>query len=142
MKNPNKTSRKVCILTTQRSGSTWLSTLLDSNPQIQGFRELFIDQEFVFPDTQVSTFSLYQRNNQGSRPGITFEYLSKLDSYLGDQEAIGFKLMYDQLLDYPELIFKFITEKYKFIHLVRENHLDMVISGKIKDGSRFLGDDT
>ena len=133
MKNQNSHPRKFCILTTQRSGSTWLSTLLDSNPQIQGFRELFIDQEFVFPDTELSTFPLYQRNNSGSRPGITFEYLSKLDDYLGDQEAIGFKLMYDQLLDYPELILKFITEKYKFIHLVRENHLDVVISGKIKD---------
>lgn len=133
MKNPNKKPKKFCILTTQRSGSTWLSTLLDSNPQIQGFRELFIDQEFVFPDTQLSTFPLYQKNNSGNRPGITFEYLNKLDDYLGDQEAIGFKLMYDQLLDYPELILKLVTQRYKFIHLVRENYLDVVISGKIKD---------
>lgn len=133
MKNLNRKPQKFCILTTQRSGSTWLSTLLDSNPQIQGFRELFIDQEFVFPDTQLSTFPLYERTNSGSRPGVTFGYLKELDDHLGKQEAIGFKLMYDQLLDYPELILKFITERYKFIHLVRENHLDVVISGKIKD---------
>ena len=133
MNNQSNKASKFCILTTQRSGSTWLSTLLDSNPKIQGFRELFIDQEFIFPDTKLSTFPLYQKKNPGKRPGITFEYLNKLDDYLDQQEAIGFKLMYDQLLDYPEIIFKLVTEKYKIIHLVRENYLDVVISGKIKD---------
>ncbi len=133
MNNNSKKPRKFCILTTQRSGSTWLSTLLDSNPKIQGFRELFIDQEFIFPDTQLSTFLLYQKNNFGKRPRITFEYLNKLDNYLEEQEVIGFKLMYDQLWDYPEIIFKLISEKYQIIHLVRENYLDVVISGKIKD---------
>ncbi len=55
MKNPNQKPRKFCLLTTRRSGSTWLSTLLDSNLLIQGFRELFIDQEFIFSDIQLST---------------------------------------------------------------------------------------
>ncbi len=133
MKNQRKKIIRFCILTTQRSGSTWVSTLLDSNPKIQGFRELFIDKEFIFPDSKLSTFILYQKNNPGKRPIITFEYLKKLDDYLQDREAIGFKLMYDQLLDYPEIIFKLIKEKYKIIHLVRENYLDAIISGKIKD---------
>ncbi|MGB5710383.1 MAG: sulfotransferase domain-containing protein [Waterburya sp.] len=133
MKNQSKKTRKFCILTTQRSGSTWLSTLLDSNSKIQGFRELFIDQEFIFPDSKLSTFLLYQKNNSGNRPGITFKYLNKLDDYLEEHDAIGFKLMYDQLLDYPEIILRLVDEKYKIIHLVRENYLDTVISGKIKD---------
>ena len=133
MKNQSKKTRKFCILTTQRSGSTWLSTLLDSNSKIQGFRELFIDQEFIFPDSKLSTFLLYQKNNSGNRPGITFKYLNKLDGYLEEHDAIGFKLMYDQLLDYPEIILRLVDEKYKIIHLIRENYLDTVISGKIKD---------
>ena len=133
MDNQKKKTIKFCILTTQRSGSTWVSTLLNSNPKIQAFRELFIDKEFIFPDSKLSTFILYQKTNPGKRPIITFEYLKKLDDYQEDEEAIGFKLMYDQLLDYPEIIFKLVQEKYKIIHLVRENHLDAIISGKIKD---------
>lgn len=133
MKNQRQKPIKFCILTTQRSGSTWVSTLLDSNPKIQGFRELFIDKEFIFPDTNLSTFILYQKNNPGKRPRITFEYLKKLEEYLQGREAIGFKLMYDQLLDYPEIVFNLIREKYKIIHLVRGNYLDAIISGKIKD---------
>jgi len=117
MKNSSKEIQKFCILTTQRSGSTWLSTILDSNPKVQGFRELFIDQEFIFPDSKLSTFL----------------FLHNLDNYLNQREAIGFKLMYDQLLDYPEIILKLIQEKYKIIHLVRENYLDAIISSKIKD---------
>jgi len=134
MKNSSKEIQKFCILTTQRSGSTWLSTILDSNPKVQGFRELFIDQEFIFPDSKLSTFLLYQKDNADKkRPKITFEYLHNLDNYLNQREAIGFKLMYDQLLDYPEIILKLIQEKYKIIHLVRENYLDAIISSKIKD---------
>jgi len=134
MKNSSKEIQKFCILTSQRSGSTWLSTILDSNPKVQGFRELFIDQEFIFPDSKLSTFLLYQKDNADKkRPKITFEYLHNLDNYLNQREAIGFKLMYDQLLDYPEIILKLIQEKYKIIHLVRENYLDAIISSKIKD---------
>ena len=134
MINKSKVTQKFCILTTQRSGSTWLSTILDSNAKIQGFRELFIDREFVFPDSKLDTFILYKKNNAGKkRPRITFNYLSKLDDYAEAREAIGFKLMYDQLIDYPEIIVKLIQEKYKIIHLVRENYLDAIISSKIKD---------
>ena len=134
MKSKTKEVQKFCILTTQRSGSTWLSTILDSNPKVQGFRELFIDQKFVFPDSKLSTFILYKSNSSAKkRPEITFKYLQKLDNYLEEKEAIGFKLMYDQLLDYPEIIVKLIQEKYKIIHLVRENYLDAIISSKIKD---------
>lgn len=134
MINKSKATQKFCILTTQRSGSTWLSTILDSNPKIQGFRELFIDQEFVFPDSKLDTFLLYKKNNSSKkRPQATFEYLHQLDNYIEEREAIGFKLMYDQLIDYPEIIVKLIQEKYKIIHLVRENYLDAIISSKIKD---------
>lgn len=134
MNNKTKKVQKFCILTTQRSGSTWLSTILDSNSIIQGFRELFIDREFIFPDTKLSTFLLYQKNNSSKkRPQIIFEYLNELDNYMTEREAVGFKLMYDQLLDYPEIVWKLIKDRYKIIHLVRENYLDAVISGKIKD---------
>lgn len=134
MKSKTKEVQKFCILTTQRSGSTWLSTILDSNPKVQGFRELFIDREFVFPDSKLSTFLLYKSNDLAKkRPQITFKYLGEIDNYIENKEAIGFKLMYDQLLDYPEIILKLIQEKYKIIHLVRENYLDAIISSKIKD---------
>ena len=119
MNNKTKKVQKFCILTTQRSGSTWLSTILDSNSIIQGFRELFIDREFIFLDTKLSTFLLYQKNNSSKkRPQIIFEYLNELDNYMTEREAVGFKLMYGQLLDYPEIVWKLIKDRYKIIHLV------------------------
>ena len=37
-----KNKKKFCIITTQRSGSAWLVSLLDSHPQIKALYEIFL----------------------------------------------------------------------------------------------------
>ena len=117
---------KFCIITTQRSGSAWLISLLESHPEIKAFYEIFLDS--WAGDEHLSSFQNYDKRNFGLRPEITWRYLHQLETYPGSHNTIGFKIMYNQLGRHPELLLKFIQDDYKIIHLVRENHLDLAIS--------------
>ncbi|WP_366524933.1 sulfotransferase [Acaryochloris sp. IP29b_bin.137] len=135
---------KFCIITTQRSGSTWFQDLLSCHPEIKVFGELFLwRREWERVKTQRGTYkSLWTEGNSlphpsyyrfansnfGSRPQIIFQYLDQLHSYQGSHQTLGFKLMYNQLLPRPEILIDLINNEYKIIHLVRANYLDILIS--------------
>ncbi|MGB7414143.1 MAG: sulfotransferase [Thermosynechococcaceae cyanobacterium] len=135
---------KFCIITTQRSGSTWFQDLLSCHPKIKVFGELFLwRQEWERKKTQPGTcktlwekdnllphpsYYRFANSNFGSRPQIIFKYLDQLHTYPESHQALGFKLMYNQLLPRPEILFKLIKDEYKIIHLVRGNYLDILIS--------------
>jgi hypothetical protein len=63
------------------------------------------------------------------RPFSVFSYLNALYSAPG---AVGFKLMYAQLRLYPEILAYLIRHRIRVIHLVRGNHLDVVLSYAVK----------
>lgn len=125
-----------CILTTQRSGSTWLVSLLDSHPQIKAFSELFIGEAFAhqsdeylpWSDQYLSSFYEFEKQHPRLRSFQVFQYLERLSHYPGTHRAIGFKLMHSQLAKRPEILLKLILSRYKIINLVRENPLDIIIS--------------
>lgn len=124
-----------CILTTQRSGSTWLVSLLDSHPQIKAFSEIFVDKMFAHrSDEYLPWFDQYLpffyefEKTSGMSPFKVFQYLEMLSHYPGAYRAVGFKLMYNQLAKRPETLLKLISRSYKVINLVRENPLDIIIS--------------
>jgi LPS sulfotransferase NodH len=125
-----------CVLATQRSGSTWLISLLESHPQIKAFSELFVGEIFAHPsdeylpwsDESLSLFYEFQKANPGIRLSQIFRYFETLSYYPGNHRAIGFKLMYSQLAKRPEILLKLILGRYKVINLVRENPLDIIIS--------------
>ncbi len=120
---------KFCVLTSQRSGSTWLKSLLDSHPQIRCFGELFLYHPWPdWPDPSLPPYYEFRQRQPGRRPMVTYRYLEALSQYPGDQDAIGFKLMYNQLAVFPEILFTLIRQRYRIIHLVRVNPLDVVIS--------------
>jgi len=125
---------KFCLLTTQRSGSTWLNELLGSHPEIKLFPgEIFVGKspkENIgwIDDPNFTTFYAYQAEVNTNRPWTTFQYLKNLDDYPGSHKAIGFHLMYNQLADYPEILLKLIIDGYKIVHLERTNYLDTLIS--------------
>lgn len=125
---------KFCLLTTQRSGSTWLNELLGSHPEVKLFPgEIFVGkspEENVgwIDDPNFTTFYAYQEKVNTNRPWTTFQYLSGLDNYPGSHRAIGFHLMYDQLANYSEILWKLIVDGYKIVHLERANYLDTLIS--------------
>lgn len=134
MKTTKYPTTKFCLLTTQRSGSTWLNELLGSHPEVKLFSgEIFLDRPSHnnigwIDDPNFITFYDYQQKNEIYRPWVTFSYLDKIDNYPGDHKAIGFHLMYNQLSDYPEILYRLIVDGYKIIHLERQNYLDTLIS--------------
>ncbi len=118
-----------CIFATQRSGSSWLFNLLDSHPEIRCFGELFLyEPRSVRPDAALLPFYEYRRGQPGRRPRITSTYLDEVAGLAGDHRAIGFKLMYDQLALFPEVFVDWFKRRFRVIHLVRSNPLDVVIS--------------
>ena len=123
-------SSKFCILTTQRSGSTWLNDLLNSHPQVRCLNEPFLysrHQPFWelegFPN-----FFLFKNRKQISRPWGIFQYITAMQAFSEQFDAVGFKLMYSQLSMFPEIMLKMIKDRYRIIHLIRQNPLDLYIS--------------
>ncbi len=64
------------------------------------------------------------------RPFSVFRYLSAL---YGTDGAVGFKLMYSQLRRYPEILPYLVRKRIRIVHLVRRNHLDVLISFAVKN---------
>ena len=126
-------SNKFCVITTPRSGSTWLSTLLDSHPQIKAFEEPFIWRKNRpnWQEKSLPTYYKYKNNAKVKSPLILFKYIDILNNYNDEQKninAIGFKLMYGQIRENPEVLIKLILDRYRIVHLVRCNYLDILIS--------------
>jgi len=121
---------KFCILTTQRSGSTWLNDLLNSHQHIRSFNEPFLISKYQ-PFWEIEgfpNFSLFKSMERGARPWVTFQYLKAMNLYSNAFDAVGFKLMYNQLLMFPEIMLKMIKDRYRIVHLIRQNALDLCIS--------------
>ncbi|HBL09978.1 MAG TPA: hypothetical protein DD379_00760 [Cyanobacteria bacterium UBA11162] len=128
---------KFVVIAKQRSGSSWLIDLLNTNSEIRSFGEIFLDRPVKVQPWNQNTlppirFYEFRQSNTDQRPWVTWQYLNMINSWVGEHQAIGFKLMYSQLMRYPEILLKLILEDYKFIHLVRENHLDSLLSAKHK----------
>jgi len=129
---PRNAIVKFCILTTQRSGSSWFKDLLDSHPKICALTEMFLGWvDCPYRDPYIDLFCRYRKTEKVIRPWVTFRYLRHLERYPGDNEAIGFKLMYLQLCRTPEIFLYFLMNNYKILHLIRENYLDVLVSGAV-----------
>jgi LPS sulfotransferase NodH len=125
---------KFVVFTTNRSGSTWLMSTLNSLPQVTAQGELFLprprvkerrwDSDFAIPrfvETKVEGLAF--------RPFSVFSYLDELYHTPG---SVGFKLMYEQLGTYPEILLYLIRHRIRVVHLVRQNHLDVILSYAVK----------
>ena len=127
------------LLTTQRTGSSWLTTLLDSHPDTDAYGELFLVGEGMRPPwgaREVERFwSFRSRGPQTGRPRyrprVTLAYLGHLFTSNPSARAIGFKLMYDQAARYPEVLLYCVRHQVRLVHLVRTNVLDVVISREL-----------
>lgn len=107
------------LLTTQRSGSTYLTELLDSHPDIHMAQELF---------------KLPKEGRNAVLDGYTLgddigHFLDRFyESRLEKKKAAGFKLMYDQLQSFPQILDYIKKQKVRLIILVRDNLLDVAVS--------------
>ena len=136
--------QKFVILTTQRSGSTWLMDMLDNHSNIKVYNELFLNMDYKskWADPNQPSFYSYAKTAPGKRPWKTIKYLKNLYTYDGKYDVIGFKLMYDHLFRKPEILVNLISEGYKIVHLVRENPVDVMVSYALaKQNQRFFAEE-
>lgn len=125
---------KFVVLTTNRSGSVWVMSTLNSLPGVTAQGELFLPRTRVSENRWDSYFAIprfIEAKSKGFslRPFSVFSYLNNLYRTSG---IIGFKLMYNQLGLYPEILVYLIWHRIRVVHLVRHNHLDVLLSYAFK----------
>lgn len=117
---------RYCLLTTQRSGSTWLMSSLNAMPGVAGFLELFLphtpakDPTWLV-DPHPPAFHDWHSARGGVRPEATRRYLRDLPAWAPGADAVGFKLMINQgLRYYPEVLPLLRAHGYRLIVLTRD----------------------
>lgn len=124
---------KFIVLSTQRSGSSYLGALLNSHPRISACEEIFMPKnENDISYRTYRTASLKRRiSHVLARRKLIFAYLDELVDMQGDVDAFGFKLMYGQARRYPEVVDWCKDYQVRVVHLIRRNTLKMIVSREI-----------
>jgi LPS sulfotransferase NodH len=135
-----RTPRRFCILTSQRSGSTWLVTLLRTVPGVAAHHELFLphsprsDHAWLLEGSPPGFVDAGA--DLGRRPASVRRYLARVEHAGRGETATGFKLMINQALRYfPETLPLLRMRGYRFVLLTRDP-LAMAISRYIAQTSR------
>lgn len=133
------------IVSTQRSGSTWLVDVLNRIDNTVVYGELFLRQKRVW-DAGALDYPRYvdldRSQHSWVRPFSVFAYLDGLYDRPG---AVGFKLMYSHLRHYPEVIAYLWRHRVNVVHLVRRNYFNIIISREMvqaRGQAHLVGDRT
>jgi LPS sulfotransferase NodH len=133
------------VLSTQRSGSTWLVDMLNSHPRVLAQSELFMhggeghpkwggDRDLLY----WQTFIADKGGGRLARPYWLWHYLGRAFAARPGIDAVGFKLMYSQLTRISKPLMPALwLKRARIIHLIRRNALDVVLSkeaGAARDG--------
>lgn len=125
---------KFMIVSTQRSGSTWVVDLLNSHPEITCHGALFLPRESMTPAgarERVRFASYLTERGRPARVKIPVHAWRFLDELYGAEDAsraVGLKFMYSQFLPHPWVLAYARTRGVRIVHLVRENKLDHILS--------------
>jgi LPS sulfotransferase NodH len=125
------------LLSTQRSGSTWVVDMLNSHPRVVAYTELFIhgastrtkwagekDVDFW----QVVLKQAGPPRSRLKRTRLLWRYLGQVYRDRPGVDAVGFKLMYSQLRVSKPLVPALVLRRVRIVHLIRRNALDVVLS--------------
>jgi LPS sulfotransferase NodH len=124
------------VLSTQRSGSTWVVDMLNSHPGVLTYSELFMHGGEGTPnwgaEQEIPYWQTYARDRRGgrvARPYWLWHYLGEAFKERPGVDAIGFKLMYSQLTRISRPLMPALwMKRVRIIHLIRRNALDVVLS--------------
>ncbi len=132
---------KFLIISSQRSGSTLIRTLLDSHPGIRCYGEVFLP-------TYRKEHSFYEYLNTRGYPKVLALLLRGLivRDFLNclygtnDKDAVGFKIMYDQIryrpYRFPMVLDYMQKNDVKVMHLIRENSFRVCLSRQFARATR------
>jgi len=134
------------VLSTQRTGSTWLVEHLHAHPAIFMFAELFLNEGDGMPqfvgDGTLPFFNTYAREREMrsgwlSQRRVLREYLDEVYRPREGVRATGFKLMYSQVPRIFQLTLHLARRRVKIVHLVRRNLVDVFLSKKAREQRGF-----
>ena len=125
------------ILTTQRSGSTFLVRALDSHSEIRCYGELFINHSGNINKEDDYRYFHYMREKWYRRFLVPLASRSHIKRFLDEKlkansglKTVGFKLMYNQC---NGALFDWIkANDVSVVHLIRENILESLVSTEIR----------
>ena len=116
----------------QRTGSGWVMDRINNVPSAQGHMELFHHIPRQRPPqagcNDYLRFVEMRDQLPKARIPAVFAYLDGLYQRPG---AVGFKLMYSQLSQHPEILYYLARRRVRIIHLVRNNLLDILVSEEL-----------
>lgn len=129
-------SASFVIFATQRTGSSWLMDMLDAHPAIASYDELLLagaSGSGYWGRTDLEFFEPYyirkrKHDNFFARALWSFRYLNALYSPRQGTEAIGMKLMYEQLWKNPCVWLYMMRHRVRVVHIIRINLLDIILS--------------
>ena len=127
---------KFVVLSTQRSGSTWVVDMLNSHPRVLAQSELFMHGGEGHPqwggDRDLLYWQTFIADKGGGRlvrPYWLWHYLGRAFAARPGIDAVGFKLMYSQLTRISKPLMPALwLKRARIIHLMRRNALDVVLS--------------
>ncbi len=140
---------KFVVLSAQRSGSTWFVDVLN-HLGTTVFTELLLPRKKAreqrlmswstaeYLDRTLRAQPLYCETRGGRmrvRPLSLVAYLNEVYRRPG---PVGFKLMYSNVRRYPEVWAYVALRRLHVVHLVRRNHLDVVISEEMRWATRTV----
>jgi LPS sulfotransferase NodH len=120
------------VITSSRTGSTWLIDILNEVPGVASYGELFLGHGRLAP--AIATRADYPRFCESRprqcswRPISVWAYLDQLFQL---HRHVGFKLMYSQLRAFPEVIPYCAFRRIRVLHLIRRNLVDVIISDEL-----------
>ena len=132
-------TRPFVLLSTQRSGSTWVIDMLNSHPSIVTYGELLLEDgrgrpPFGAQDRMfLQSYGLAHNYLPGSQfgKGFLFQYLDNIFETRPGISATGFKLMYGQYGAFPHLQEYMLSNNIYIAHLIRRNYLDIILSKEV-----------
>jgi hypothetical protein len=118
----------------ERSGSTHLTSLLNSHPEVTCFPEIFFKGEGLaksdlFEKSKIADVPIFLDNLFSFQWGVN-EPNIVIQTENMTPMAVGFKLKYNQLVKYPKVWSYLLNQKHKIkvIHIVRRNLLSTLVS--------------
>jgi len=145
-------SVKFILLASYRSGSTWFIDVLNHVVGTAAFSELFSEpaakagtenldsgqsvQTTRYLDQSIRAYPHYYEPESGGSQIRPFSIFSFLNAFYRQKGTVGFKLMYTQLARHPEIWAYVLRQRIHVIHLVRNNHLDVIISREMRKATK------
>jgi LPS sulfotransferase NodH len=112
------------VLGTGRSGTSWLIDTINGHPDLCAYGEMF-NLGIKAPKKLEEFYIQSAERRRYVRPISTWKFLTR---HFGNTSRTGFKLLYGDARHFPEVVAYLAARRFRVIHLIRQNQLDVMIS--------------